>query len=173
MEKIILTQDTVVTAFDRSAGEDGKLIVVQDDEGGHLITYKDGELGGNVILDTYPRSIMILEWIRDDVNVYWTSRIAKPGIEPTSIPTIRIDDYLDTLEVFHFFPDSEILMSVNNGPWVQYPGKFNIGAVDRPAGYWRFKVKEGVDRIESKIAYSLPTHAVKIGFPETLPFKLI
>src|SRR5690606_17593445 len=51
-------------------------------------------------------------------------------------------------------PISEILVSENNGPFVQYTGPISVGNFNRPAGYWRFKIKAATGRAESIVIKS-------------------
>jgi len=172
MQKVVISQDAVINANVNSAGQRGVLILKVNDDGGYKYSFAEGNIG-NTILNTLPRAQTRLYWERYDDLVRWTSDIIMEGIKPTPIPVFAIDDYYDTLEVFSSYADSEILLSTDNGPFLPYPGKFNIGAVDRPAGYWKAKVKSlEPSRLESYIAYSLPTHSVKVGFPFVLPLTL-
>lgn len=171
VRKAIISTDITVSAGEGRLGESGVLIIKQDDKGGHLIKFAEGSYG-SVVLNTLPRAITQFDWVRTDEGIYFTSRAISEGLRTTQVPTISINDYYDTLEVFFPFPNSELLMSVNWGPWVPYNGKINIGAFDRPAGYWRFKIKEAVGRLESEISESLPVFAAKKGFPYVLPVKL-
>lgn len=74
--------------------------------------------------------------------------VQKNIIVPTS-PVVTSDDEKNTITVSHSFGQSEILVSENNGTYQQYAGPLSVGNVDRPAGYWKFKIKEAVDRVES------------------------
>lgn len=172
MKKAVVSSATTVNALPATPGQTGILIIVQDDIGGNVVSLSPLNKG-TVVLNTLPRAITELKWMRIDTSAYWETRVLEPGIVPTTLPTINLDDYYDTLEVYHSLPDSEILMSVNNGPWVPYPGKFSIGAVDRPAGYWKFMIK-GLEptRLPSAIASSLPARSIKKGFTYTFNFKL-
>lgn len=172
IKKSILTDDVNIGAMTAIQGMFGKLLLVQDDEGNHVMNYKTNNIGEKIPTNTLPRAVTELNWFKDDVRAWWTVRVLFEGIEPTPIPTIALDNYYFTLEVFDFYDDSEILMSVNGGAWVPYPGKFSVAQINRPAGYWRFKVKEAEGRIESKIASSLPLSAVRTGFAMPLPITL-
>ena len=173
MKRITATKNLILDALSAKPGSFGTLYIDQDDIGGHIITLNTGNTG-IIVLNTLPRARTELNWKRTDREVNWTSLVLDPGIKPTTLPTIRIDDRLDTLEVLHSLPDSEILMSVNDGPWINYPGLFSIGAVDRPPGYWKFKIKEGFNppRLESGISSSLQVYAAKKGFTFKFPVPL-
>lgn len=177
MKKVIINRDIRVTALEQPPGATGILLVKQNDEGGHVITLAAGNSFStgqtSIVLNTFPRAVTRLYWERYDVGAFWRSETVDPGIKPTTRPTIAIDDYYDTLDVYHQLGYSAIEMSIDNGPWQDFTGPFNIGAVDRPAGYWRFKIKAlEPTRLESKIAYSLPTSSIKEGFPYVLPLTL-
>ena len=167
-----ITTDITIDASSATPGITGKLLVIVDDEGNHIVNYADGNVGDKIPTNSLPRAETEFSWYKTNKKTIWNVKIISEGIEQTTIPTISLDNYFYTLEVFHFEDDSEILMSVNGGPWIQYPGKFNVDQVDRPAGYWQFKIKEGVDRIESKVAFSLPLSAIRRGFPEIIPVLL-
>lgn len=70
-------------------------------------------------------------------------------------PTIVADDVANTLTATHPLGNSEILVSENGSPFVQYTGSINVGVAERPEGYWRFKTKASLpERNESDIAKS-------------------
>ncbi|TXK52397.1 hypothetical protein FVR03_01385 [Pontibacter qinzhouensis] len=70
-------------------------------------------------------------------------------------PTINADDSANTLQATHSLGATEILVSVNNGAYAQYNGAvINVGDVDRPFGYWKFKTKAATGRNESPVANS-------------------
>ena len=69
-------------------------------------------------------------------------------------PTLSVSSTSNTLSASHPFGNSEILVSVNNGPYNAYVGSIFVGNVARPVGYWKFKVKAAQKRNESAIANS-------------------
>lgn len=158
-------------------GTSGYLIIRQDDiasrrlyilpESNNLGTL--GSVGTNNVL---PRAVTTIHWYRDDEYCYWRLQDVVKGIYPTIKPVFRVDDVANTLEVHHQLPSSEMEISTNNGPWVQYTGTIYVGPVNRPAGYFRARVKDHPSRTTSPIAYSLPFNAVIKGFPYKFNFKL-
>ncbi len=97
VKKIILTADAVLKAPSKQAGQEGVLIVVQDEIGGHLITLDEGNVGSSSI-GYKPGAITQLEWLRDDMFVYWKSIIltADENILPPSKITDLIVELADT-----------------------------------------------------------------------------
>lgn len=172
MYKSVISSDVTVGAILSPAGTKGTLIIVQDDLGGHLTSLAPNNKGTSIVLNTLPRAVTELTFIKTDNDAYWTSRVLDPGIQITQVPVFRIDDLYDTLEILHSFNDSDILISTNDGPYVEYTGPFSIGAVDRPAGYWKTKVKATPNRMESAVANSLATSSIKKGFDYTFNFNL-
>jgi hypothetical protein len=69
-------------------------------------------------------------------------------------PTFLADDAANTLIVTHPLGNSDILVSENEGAFVQYTGQINVGDVARAAGYWKFKTKAGSGRNESAVVNS-------------------
>jgi hypothetical protein len=165
MYKAVVTRDVTVGSITSPAGDEGRLILVQDDLGGHKSTLAPGNKGDAIVLNTLPRAITSLQWYKDDTGVYWTSKIMNPGIKPTSKPVFQLNDYLNTLDIFHELGYTQIELSTDGGPWLQFTGPFSFGAVDRPKGYWRARVK-GLEptRLVSAISYSNPVNAAQIGF---------
>lgn len=165
---------TIIDGMARTPGDSGILILQQDDEGARYYekTNTWGNIG-NIYIDNFlPRSLVALRWYRDDSFCYWFLEYVIKGIYPTTAPVFRVDDYHNTLDIFHPLPKSEILVSENNGPWEPYTGQKYIGPIDRPAGYWRAYVAANNTRTESPIAYSLPFIAGNIGFDYTFNFSL-
>lgn len=84
--------------------------------------------------------------------------VIEPGDIPETItpepPTLTANDTLNTLTAAHALGNSEILVSVNGAAYVQYTGVINVGDVDRPAGYWKFKIKAAQYRNESAVVNS-------------------
>jgi len=172
MKKLLITRDTRFSAIDALPGMYGRIVAVIDDEGGHLLTIAEGNEGTNPPNNTLARAETELNWFRTDTAVYWTSRILVGGIEQTVLPVFAIDDYNKTLEIFASYPDDQILMSTNGGPFLPYTGKISFQDIARPAGFWKAKIIAADRRLESKIQSSLPTHVGKYGFPLALPFTL-
>jgi hypothetical protein len=75
-------------------------------------------------------------------------------------PTLAANDNANTLTASHGLGDAEILVSENNGLFVTYTGKIDIGDVARPVGYWKFKTKATPQRNESPVANS-PEFTIK------------
>lgn len=170
VQKVTLVHPTtVISGMGRTPGESGILVVKQDDISGRNFTLGgEGNIGTVGAQDALPREIYTLRWYRTDEHCFWEMGDKVKGIFSTVIPVIRVDDYLNELEVLHHLPDSELEISVNNGPWIQYTGTMQIGAVDRPAGYYRARVKDDPSRTVSPIAYSLPFKSQTEGFPYIL-----
>jgi hypothetical protein len=80
-------------------------------------------------------------------------KIATSAITPTA-PVLVSYDVANTLTASHVLGSSEILVSVNNGTYVAYSGQINVGNVDRPFGYWQFKIKAAQLRNESSVVKS-------------------
>lgn len=175
IQKIILDKPmTYVDGMSRSPGDSGVLILKQDDEGARYYQMADtpGNVG-DIYRDNFlPRSIITLEWYRDDERCYWQIGHIIKGIYPTTPPVFRVDDYNNTLEIFHTLPHDQILVSENNGPWLPYTGIINVGPIDRPEGYWRAYIEGNESRTQSPMAYSLPFRAINKGFTYTFDFNL-
>ncbi|MGI8637604.1 MAG: PA14 domain-containing protein, partial [Segetibacter sp.] len=69
-------------------------------------------------------------------------------------PIVTADYSAKTLIASHQLGNSEILVSENNGEYVQYTGAINVGNVARPAAYWQFKIKPAIQRNVSAMAKS-------------------
>ncbi|GEO10447.1 hypothetical protein SAE01_29430 [Segetibacter aerophilus] len=69
-------------------------------------------------------------------------------------PIINGDDVANTLTAIHTLGSTEILVSENGGVYAAYAGPINVGNVSRPNGYWKFKIKAGLQRNESIVANS-------------------
>jgi hypothetical protein len=67
----------------------------------------------------------------------------------TASPNINGNDEKNTLTASHNLGTSEIVVSENNGSFRAYSGTINVGNVDRPFGYWKFKTKGAQERYES------------------------
>lgn len=175
IQKAILDRPmTIIDGMSRAPGDNGILILKQDDQGAryYQMTTSPGNIG-NIYNDSFlPRAMIALSWYRDDENCYWSIDRVIKGIYPTTAPVFRVDDFNNVLEVFHSLPTSEVLISENNGPWTPYTGPINAGPVDRPFGYWRAYIPADETRTESPIAYSLPFHAANIGFTYTFNYQL-
>jgi hypothetical protein len=92
-------------------------------------------------------------------------------------PTLLADDLANTLTAFHSLGTTEILVSVNGGPFTTFTGMINVGNLSRPTGYWRFKIKASLQRNESAVVSSpLFTISSTIAVPNanstTLPVQL-
>lgn len=173
MKKVVITQNTKFDASSNPPGTFGRVIAIIDDEGGHTFDYAVNNTGDVPRSNTLARAETEFTWFRTDTGTFWQSRILKGGLVQTVVPVFAIDDYNKTLEIFSGYPDDQILLSTNNGPWEVYTGKFSFADLNRPAGFWRAKVIAGYNRLESKIQYSLPTYVGKRGFPMVLPVTLI
>lgn len=78
-----------------------------------------------------------------------------PANTTPAAPTIIANDTADTIDATHALGDSEILVSINNGAYVQFDGTpIAVGDVARAAGYYKFKIKAATGRNESPIASS-------------------
>lgn len=97
VKKIILTRSSTLEAPDKLAGQSGKLLVVQDAVGGHLLELGEGYLGSSSI-GLRPNAVTELTWIRDDVTVYWTSILltAENPVSPPSRVTDLLTELVDT-----------------------------------------------------------------------------
>lgn len=174
MRKAVIDRNVVINGMNLLPGFTGVLLIKQSDDGGFLVTLGANNKGGTPPVNTYPRAITRYYFERYDDITFWKYDVIDPGIQPTLPPTIAIDDQEDTLEVLTQYPDTEVLMQVGiSTEWVQYTGKFSFPPQDRPAGFWKFKIKaHEPDRLESKITLSLPTSAIKTGFTLIMPTKL-
>lgn len=85
------------------------------------------------------------------VDLTYTIRNAKSKPTP---PVISADDVMNTLSASHELGSTEILVSENSGVFMSYTGTIDVDNVDRPYGYWRFKIRGTEERYESDIAYS-------------------
>lgn len=79
MDKTILTQDIQVNKLPASPGDSGILILQQNSVGNHRVTLAAGNIGAIDVALT-PDSVTQLNWVRDDVSVYWTSVILTPQL---------------------------------------------------------------------------------------------
>ncbi|WP_145859040.1 hypothetical protein [Pedobacter suwonensis] len=77
-----------------------------------------------------------------------------PGNVTPVAPTLAANDTNNTLSASHALGASEIVMSVNGAAYIAYPGTISVGDVDRPAGYWKFKIKSATGRNESPVVNS-------------------
>ncbi|MCX2474098.1 hypothetical protein OQZ33_07130 [Pedobacter sp. MC2016-05] len=64
-------------------------------------------------------------------------------------PTVNANDTNNTLSATHALTASEILVSFNGGAYVAYTGVINVGNINLPAGYYKFKIKAAAGRNES------------------------
>lgn len=175
IQKIVLDRSlTLIDGSNREPGDSGVLILKQDDSGARYYRLSDNPINvGSILNNNYlPRARIALRWYRDDESCYWTIDRVIKGVYPTTPPVFRVDDFNNRLEIFHSLPLTEVLISENNGPWVPYSGPIQVGAVDRPGGYWKAYIPETETRTESPIAYSLPFNAGSKGFPYTFNFQL-
>src|SRR5690606_8550659 len=71
--------------------------------------------------------------------------VIEPGEIPETVtpepPTVSGNDTTNILSASHILGSSEILVSANGGAYAQYTGPISVGDFDRPAGYWKFKIK--------------------------------
>ena len=74
---------------------------------------------------------------------------------PTA-PTLSTNHMTSTLRAFHALGNSEIMVSENDSPYVAYKDPMNMGKQNRPAGYWKFKIKAAAGRKESPVTESPP-----------------
>jgi hypothetical protein len=89
-----------------------------------------------------------------------------PNTNPAA-PTIISDDNANTIDATHTLGDSEILLSVNNGPFNQFNGNvISFGNVSLPGGYYKFKIKSAPGRNESPVASS-PAFSETVVTPPT------
>lgn len=81
---------------------------------------------------------------------------------PTS-PNVIVDDTANTITATHTLGSSEILISINNGLYTQFDGvTINVGDINLPAGYYKFKIKATLSRSESSVVAS-PAFTVSSG----------
>jgi hypothetical protein len=80
-------------------------------------------------------------------------------------PTIIADDTANTIDASSSqYPDSEILISINNNSYIQFDGNpISVGNIDVPAGYYKFKIKSATGRNESPVASSPAFNAVIVS----------
>ncbi len=96
--KIILTKDITVYIDNPLEGQSGRLIVKQDNIGGHAVFLPAGHFG-DVLVEATPGKSTLLEWIADDEGVYWQSHVITP-VEVVENPTAITDltyEYVDTV----------------------------------------------------------------------------
>lgn len=175
MQKITLTNlENFVDGSQRIPGEEGILIARQDDFGARFLYLKENGINkGNIYnRNDLPRAETTYHWYRTDNYCFWEIGDMIKGILPTPKPVFFANDYTNEIYVLHDGYNSDVLVSENNGPWIPNPGVISVGAVDRPAGYWRAYVPANAWRTESPMAYSLPFHAAHFGFDYTLDFNL-
>lgn len=73
-------------------------------------------------------------------------------------PSIVANDITNTLLASHELGTSEIVVSEDGGAYLPY-APIKVGNVDRPAAYWKFKVKAATGRAESTVISSPPFYA--------------
>lgn len=92
------------------------------------------------------------------LDAYIDNRIALAGGNPGNTtpvaPTVTANDTNNTLDFSSTLGNSEIVISINGGAYVAYTGQINVGDVERPAGYWKAKIKVDTGRNESSITNS-------------------
>jgi hypothetical protein len=94
------------------------------------------------------------------INSLIAAYLEANGFEATAnttpaAPTIIADDTANTIDATHTLGDSEIMVSENNGSYVQFDGTpISVGDVARAAGYYKFKIKSATGRNESAVASS-------------------
>lgn len=92
-DKIILKRDVTVSVGNPERGRSGRLIVKQDETGGHSLFLAPGQFG-NISIEPAPGTLTLLKWIADDEGVYWTSAVLTPtedeGI-PAAITDLRFE----------------------------------------------------------------------------------
>jgi len=82
-------------------------------------------------------------------------------------PALTANDTANTLSASHPLGASEIVVSENNGTFAAYTGTINVGNVNRPAGYWKFKIKAAAGRNESSVASSPAFNEATLPKPAT------
>jgi len=93
-----------------------------------------------------------------NVNYFYKIKLIRAGgsvpIIVPSPPTIVANDQLDTIEATHQVYPNNIVVSINNNSYEKYNGHLSVGNVNRPEGYFKFKIEAGFNRTESSIVYS-------------------
>jgi len=85
--------------------------------------------------------------------VNFTTKLA--GATTPTPPIVTGNDTANTLIATHATYPNDIVVSTNNSPYVDYTETILVGNVDRPAGYWKFKIKAALPgRNESSIVSS-------------------
>ncbi|QPH39940.1 right-handed parallel beta-helix repeat-containing protein [Pedobacter endophyticus] len=74
---------------------------------------------------------------------------AAPANVTPAAPVVTGDDKTNILSGKHDLYGSDIVVSENGGAFQAYTAAINVGNVDRPAGYWKFKIKAADGRNES------------------------
>jgi hypothetical protein len=130
--------DGVIPLMDNGYfSRDGREIVLQTD-GVHWSNY-GGEIGGTIAARTVLANggtvdaSYTLEGIQEPPASDFNTLLYFPPA-----PGVTGNDAADGLT---FISSSAMEVSVNNGPWADYGGDIATGNVNRPAGYWRARVK--------------------------------
>ncbi|GAB2580781.1 hypothetical protein GCM10027190_32580 [Spirosoma areae] len=92
----------------------------------------------------------------------------KTAIMPAAKPVLSEDDTRNTLDADHTLGTSAIIVSENGGAYKAYTGLIEVGNVDRPAGYWKFKAKGVPGRPESETVESPVFSVSDSGFSAQL-----
>ncbi|MCW3081047.1 T9SS type A sorting domain-containing protein, partial [Segetibacter sp.] len=131
----------------------GNSEIVVSENGGAFVTYLGPINVGNVSRPAGYWKFKIKGSIQRNESAVVNSPIFTITVTPVA-PDLSADDAANTLTAFHSLGTTEILVSVNGGPFAVFTGMINVGNVSRPAGYWRFKIKAALQRDESSVVSS-------------------
>ena len=132
----------------------GSSEILVSENGGAWISYT-----GSIHVDNVARSQGYWQFKtravsgRNESSVSLSPAFTMSNTTPAA-PTVQGDDVADILTASSPLGLSEILVNENNGTWMPYAGQINVGNVNRPNGYWQFKIKATNGRNESAVALS-------------------
>ncbi|MBE7177528.1 MAG: right-handed parallel beta-helix repeat-containing protein [Mucilaginibacter polytrichastri] len=133
---VAMTEPDDYIRFEYNASKTEKIISLN----GFYITPANSVLTGNQKIQSFNSGIFI-----------WNDQL--PATTP---PVVDCDDKRNRIYVSHPLGPSEILMSENDGPFRQYTGAIDVGNLERARGFWKFKIKQTHERMESAIVESDP-----------------
>ncbi|MCX3264021.1 right-handed parallel beta-helix repeat-containing protein [Pedobacter agri] len=109
--------------------------------------------------------------IEASINRLESDIVSSPAFtltKETLPPVIVTDNIANTLTATHdLFPEN-IVYSENYGDFIPYTSPISVGKLQRPSGYWRFKIVAGVNRKESTIVNSPQFNGISLNLSKDL-----
>lgn len=123
-------------------------------EGGILSWIPDRPINGITAFEA-GKGYYLIPAAELDLSAYVVPPLTDLPTKPQALPpVITQDDTANTISASHDLGIENILVSTNDGAYVQYTGVISVGDVALSAGYFKFKTKETEDFAESDPALS-------------------